>query len=364
MKFKIKREILISILSEYSNMLKDNPIKPVLSGLKIIAKKDKVTFIGTNIEVDLIKEISTPVEIPGTIVLKIGLVLEYIKLLDEEILEFSLEDKFIHVHEARFAIMDEENYPEINKKESRNLLKINGKYLTNLLDRTRFAGVKATDGNTQMECVRALFKPNELNLVATDSFRLLFLRDKTPCIESREISIPLESVSLLCKLLKDVDEEVTLGYNEGDFIVNWNESYFSTKTIALEYPDFKTILRMSAYDKTMEFNKDELKLALKRVTTVAKNSLEIRHGAIFDFKGKKLEISAYSGKAKIKQKVNMLKDGDDLRCSLNCKFIIEYLENVNKNVVISATNHSSMFSIHEINNEDYIYLLMPLALRD
>ena len=38
MKFSIEKEKLISVLSEYTNILKDNPIKPIVSGLKIIAK--------------------------------------------------------------------------------------------------------------------------------------------------------------------------------------------------------------------------------------------------------------------------------------------------------------------------------------
>lgn len=35
MKFSIIREQLISVLSEYTNILKENPIKPIVSGLKL-----------------------------------------------------------------------------------------------------------------------------------------------------------------------------------------------------------------------------------------------------------------------------------------------------------------------------------------
>ena len=45
MKFSIKREELISILSEYTNILKDNPIKPIVSGLQIKAENNLITFV-------------------------------------------------------------------------------------------------------------------------------------------------------------------------------------------------------------------------------------------------------------------------------------------------------------------------------
>ena len=45
MKFSIKREELISILSEYTNILKDNPIKPIVSGLQIKAENNNSTNI-------------------------------------------------------------------------------------------------------------------------------------------------------------------------------------------------------------------------------------------------------------------------------------------------------------------------------
>ena len=162
---------------------------------------------------------------------------------------------FRSVHQAEFSILDASFYPNINELNSTNLLTLNGKHLVNLFEKTKFAGVQISDSTLQMNCVRVIFKPNELNLVATDSFRLLFLRDHTPCLKNKEISIPLDTVTLLCKLLKDYDDEVTLGYSNDILIVKWNESYLSSKTIALEYPDFKTILRMSSYDKTMEIGR-------------------------------------------------------------------------------------------------------------
>lgn len=363
MKFSIKRELLISILSEYTNILKENPIKPIVSGLKIIASNNTVTFIGTNLEVDHIKKVPTDILAEGEVVIKPFLLLEYIKLLDEDEINFSLENGFITVHHAEFSVIEGGGFPLITELPTKTLLTINGSYFIKLLDKAKFAASQSSD-NLQINCVRALFRSNELDLVSTDSYRLLFLRELISCDEEKEISIPMETVNILCKLLKDYDKDITIGYNGDSLIFVWENSYFASKTIALQYPDFKTILRISSFEKTMEFNRDELRSALKRVITVAKTSLDAKFGAIFNFTGKTMIINAFSGRAKINQKVNMIKEGADFKASLNCKFLSDYIDNISDNVIISGTNASSMFEIKEFGNDNYIYILMPLALRD
>ena len=46
MKFSINRQKTIEIIGEYSNILKDNPVKPSLAGLFIQAKNNQVVFKG------------------------------------------------------------------------------------------------------------------------------------------------------------------------------------------------------------------------------------------------------------------------------------------------------------------------------
>lgn len=363
MKFSIEKEKLISVLSEYTNILKDNPIKPIVSGLKIVAKEDTILFIGTNLEVEHIRKVKADIVENGEVIIKPFLLLEYIKLLDENEIEISSNDSFVTVHQAEFSILEGGNYPIIVELEGQNLLSINGAHFVQLLEKAKFAANLSPE-NIQINCVRAVFKKDELNLVSTDSYRLLFLREKINCLESKEISIPMETVNTICKLLKDYDRDILISYSGETLVITWEDSYFSSKTIGLQYPDFKTILRISSFEKKMEFNRDELKSAIKRVISVAKTSLDAKFGAIFNFTGKMMVINAFSGRAKINQKVNMLKEGEDFKASLNCKFVMDYIENISNNVIISGNNASSMFEIKELDNDDYIYILMPLALRD
>ena len=46
MKFSMNREKLNSIITEYTNILKENPVKPILAGLYINVKNNRIIFKG------------------------------------------------------------------------------------------------------------------------------------------------------------------------------------------------------------------------------------------------------------------------------------------------------------------------------
>ena len=59
----------------------------------------------------------------------------------------------------------------------------------------------------------------------------------------------------------------------------------------------------------------------------------------------------------------MIKTGEDLKLGINCKYIKEFVDNTDKNIIIEATNSSSMLKIIEEANENYIHLVMPVNIR-
>lgn len=362
MKFSINRAELINILSDYSSILKDHPVKPIISGLYMKAYSNQITFIGTSLEVNLIKKADAKTEIEGECVFNPALVLEYIKLLDHTELEISLEDNRLVIYNADFAVMDKEEFPEIKEIEGEVSTSILGKELIELLDKVKFSAALSGD-NLTLACVRMVLKENEVNFVSTDSYRLTFIKKEHSCVKDLEISLPVDTVSILCKLLKNSEEEITIAAKDNNVIFNWKNSYFSSRIIELPFPNYRGILGNSNFQKSMEFNTPELKSALKKVMTVAKTNEDTKFGALFDFKDNTLVINSV-GRAKISQKVPMIKDGDNFKASLNTKYLYEFIDNISKNTIISGNGSSSMFEVKEYNNNNYIYILMPLALRD
>lgn len=361
--FSINRINLVEILSEFTNILKDNPIRPVLSGLKIEAIDDKIIFTGTNMETNFIREVRGEVNENGVVVFKPQLVFEYVKLLDNETIIFSLQNETLLIHQAEFTILDADIYPMIPKLTFDKIIDIKGRDLVKSFEKVKFSSAISNE-NLAINCIRTIFSSEGIEFISTDSYRLTYLKEDYPCSLEKELSIPIETIIILCKLMKDLDDIVTIGHNGSTLVFLWKDIYFSTKLIDMPFPNVKAIIAGANFTKMMEFSTKELKSALKKVMTVARTSIETKNGALFEFKNNNLIMSAFSGKAKITQKVNMIKTGEDLRCSLNTKYLYDFIENIEKNTVIKGNAASAMFEVSEFENPSYKYILMPLALRD
>ena len=69
---------------------------------------------------------------------------------------------------------------------------------------------------------------------------ILFLQTLTTFISKKwkklscekEISIPMDTINVICKLLKDSEKEVIIGFSGENIILTWENAYFSSKTIA------------------------------------------------------------------------------------------------------------------------------------
>ena len=221
-----------------------------------------------------------------------------------------------------------------------------------------------TPENLAINTIRINLEDNKIYLITTDSYRLThyFLENKTQF--NKEISIPLEGAIILSKLFRGSKETLNFFIDGSQLRVKTEKLIFSIRLVDLEFPNYNAILNSMNFTKTIEMNLKDFKSSLKKVLTIAKRNQETKNGAYFDFNGNKLKISVSSGNAKTMQKLETIKEGDNFKASLNVKFIEDFLNHIEKNIIIKATNASSMFIFKEMDNDNYTYILMPLALRD
>ena len=159
MKFSINKQKTIEIIGEYSNILKDNPVKPSLAGLFIQAKNNQVVFKGANTEIELIRYANCDIESEGQVLIKPALLLEYIKLIEEE---------YLIVNNAEFSILDDNTYPELTEIIPIVVATENTLKFTILLEKVKFLTNSSNNMDTLFNSIKMIFKDNILELVSTD----------------------------------------------------------------------------------------------------------------------------------------------------------------------------------------------------
>ena len=245
--------------------------------------------------------------------------------------------------------------------------------LKNLFENVMFSASTNVE-NFAVNCVRLDLDGEYLKAIGTDTYRLAYARVQlNPSPNKPEdfgVSIPLETVKGLLKVMKsklgapDEMTAVSIGKNEISFKFVGIEVV--SRLVDLVFPDYKTITSSLDKDRTtVVLGTKNFVPALKRAYSVAKNSLEYRNGAVFNFTQNKLLIKSNGGHSEFKEELATIQNGNDLKIALDVKYLLDFIKKIkDKTVVMKMLNNKSTVLVKGGASDDWLYLMMPLALRD
>nr|DAS95657.1 MAG TPA: beta clamp protein [Caudoviricetes sp.] len=259
-----------------------------------------------------------------------------------------------------------------NSVEALNF-KIKRMELKEALEKVEFSA-SGDPENFAVNCVRLETEDNKLTAVGTDTYRLAMC--ETEIIESQgnvSVSIPLKAVKGLIKTLKSKIqglEETVLVMSDigGKIVFRLGSVDIQTEPVKLVFPDYKAIVKGLKNDKKVMLNTKIFLATLKKAILVAKNNKDAKNGGIFDFSDfseGSLTVKASNEFSEFREKIHTIHTGEYLKISLNIKFLIDYLsKSKNSLTVMEMSNNKSTVLVRDETNSKWIYLIMPLALRE
>ena len=227
--------------------------------------------------------------------------------------------------------------------------------------------------NLAVNCVKLETEENILTTVGTDTYRLAMCETEiTESQGSLSVSIPLKAVKGLIKALKSKIqgiEETVLVMTDISGKINFRLGSVNVRTepVKLSFPDYKTIIKgLKKNDKKVMLNTKVFHVSLRKGLTVAKYYKEAKNGGILDFRGGRLTIKAKDGFAvEYRDTIDIVQTGENLKISLNIKFLVDYLcKSKDSLTVMEMSNERNAVLVRGETDIRWVYLLMPLALRD
>ena len=369
---RVNRNKFLKGIRLVSKAISDNKIRPVISGVYLEAKNDVITLKGTDMDLTISNFMFGAIESEGEIVFSPQLVDEYLKeIADEEIQIVELNGTLLIETEnstSEFTLFESSEYPFIETKVEGQTYEIGREFLLESLEKVKFAANISTD-SVANNCVRIELYDGKIQMAATDSFRLVYLEERLEDAYNGDtrISLPLNSVEALINTLKSVgDEFVKLNFKGNQISFEIEKINLLSRVIDLPYPDFKNLVSNGVFNKTITIDTEEFINVLKRVFVFVKNNSDSKGGAIFYLEGEKFLIEGISESGKIKEDIILKKDGEDLKIQLNVKYLLDFLQNLDKNkkTIIKLSNSRGTVLLKNEEVENYLYITMPLALRD
>ena len=373
---KLKRQDFLKRLKIVEKAINENKIKPIISCAYIETREENLFFCGTNLETTITTEMKCEEIVEeGKIVFQHQLVDEYLREIKDEIVTLSVRDNNLFIESSdsssEFSLMEAEDFPKILVEadffQRQEDFKMNSIELADIFEKVKFAASGSSD-NLSINCVRLESEEDNLKFITTDTYRLVFLEKELEKVnEKLEVSIPLNTIEALAKLLRSIEEtEIKFYFYNKQVYFKLEDTLIISRVIDLAFPNYRGILGNDTYNKTLIINSEKFLKVLRRIIIFVRNNAESKYGATFELEGKELKVNGVNDIAKINEQLEVEYEGDRIKISLNAKFLSDFIQNLNKesNIMLNFISSNSSVKIKKENDDNYLYIVMPLALKD
>lgn len=363
MKFKCEKEILEKT---FSLARKATPNRsgsnPVLSGLFLELKKDKLVVIGSDLDLTIRIEIKVGGEEEGKVVIPGALLADIIRVLDNGQISFVVRDEEIQINsgksEFNLRTLPVDEFPKFEEPGG-NEATLDTKSLANAFEQV----VKAAsmdDARPILTGVLLAAEQEGLRLVATDSYRMAIRDIPGTEILSRDelVLIPSRALDVVKRILGDGNElSVVLGEKEAVFKIG--DTSIVTRLIEGEFPNYKGLIPEKNKNKLI-INREETLAALQRVKLLAREATPIR----LSMTDKKIELLAIEqdiGQAT--EIIDGTYSGEEITVAFNPDYLIDGLDVIStEEVSLETTDALKPAILKGLNEETFLYLLMPVRV--
>ena len=369
----VDRKSLLKAITIVENAVTENKIREVLSGIYIETHEGKAILRGTDLELSINTEIEAQIEEEGKIVIKHKLIEEFLKQISDEKITLIEENGKLVIKASstntEFSLYDAENFPVQSKLENRVEYIFEKEKLLNDIENVKISASPNPE-NLAVNCIRMEIEENKLKLISSDTYRLTYIEedldDAQKGKENLSLSIPLKTIDGLIKIMKLIDEEnITVKSDGSKVFFQFSNVEILTRTIDLQFPDYKSILNNSQHNKKILLNTKDFLSVLRRTAIFVRDNKEAKNGGIFNFSNNKLLLTGTSENAQIKEEIVTIQEGGDLKISLNVRFLLDYISTIEGKVtVLELLNNKSSVIVKDEDNDKSLYFTMPLALRE
>lgn len=368
MKFIIAKKDIFNALSVASKGISNYSPLPSLSGIKIDVNQNNIYFTGSdsNISIQTVicasQDNKLEIESTGSIVIGCTYLLEIVRKIDDETITFdSYDGTLINIssNNSSFTLngIKSIEYPPIDFTQPSMNFKVSSEQLKEVINQTIFA-TSTQETRPVLTGVNFYAIHNELNCVATDSYRLA---KKVIEIDNEcefNITIPNKSLSEVIKIIDNEETiDIALDEKKAQFIIG--DTIIQTRLIDGVYPDTNRLIPES-FDYELIIDKHDILSAIDRASLIKNDGVSVikleLNEAQCIISSKSMEVGSST---EILNGANF--KGKDLHLSFNGKYVFEAVKTLKGSLVrFSFCGEMKAFIIESIDDSSVLQLVLPV----
>ncbi|KNF07299.1 DNA polymerase III subunit beta [Gottschalkia purinilytica] len=364
MKFTIDQNELSKCVNIVQKGISSKTTLPILNGILIYAKNDKLTLTGTDLEIGIETSIDCNIEEEGSIVITSRIFGDIIRKLPNLPINIEVDEKNnVHITcgLSKFNIVGQPSleYPQLPQIDNKNSFEVPKDLLKNMIRQTIFA---TAQDETRPILTGALLEINNENaaLVALDGYRLALKNASVNYKEEIKVVIPSKTLNEVNKILDDDDSDIEISCTDNHIIFNLGNTVITSRLLEGQFLNYKDIIR-NEYKSRVKVKTKSIQESIERASLLAregKNNL-----VKFDVSDDKLVITSNSEIGDVYEEIPIELEGNVIQIAFNSKYILDGIRVIDsEEIILNLVSNVNPCIIKPVEDESYTYLILPVRL--
>jgi len=364
---KAKRDEILAPLAAVSGIIERRHTLPILSNVLIDRAADKLTFLATDIEIQITAR-SPLAAAPETRSVTVGArkLLDILRALPDSA-EVTLQQQekrlLVKAAKSRFSLqtLPAEDFPRLAKPAGEAArFKLAQGALKRLLSLVQYA-MAQQDIRYYLNGLLMVVEDGSLKLVATDGHRLALATLKLGAEAPRqEVIVPRKTVLELSKLLADSEEEVRIELSPTQAAFSFGPIELVSKLVDGKFPDYTRVIP-TQHKNRLQVAREPLRQALLRAAILSNEKFRGVRWVLGE--GSLKIVSSNAEQEEAHEELEVDYSGDVLDIGFNVNYLLDVLNNVPGTELECAFGDASSSALVSYASEkDFKYVVMPMRI--
>ena len=367
MELVVSKNNLLRELQLFQGIVERKNTIPILANVLMEAKGEEVKFLATDLEVGLRSKCAAAVSKGGSLTLPAKKLYEIVKSLPETDIRIAEDKGGVKVaadrFDSRMQTLPREDFPTLPDASGKARAVLPRSAVKEMVAKTQYA-ITGEDTRFFLNGAKLVLKPQSLTLVATDGHRLALVdvQHDTGITQEVGVILPKKTLLELGKLLAEGEGDVQFESGENHLFFEVAGRVLISRMIDGQFPTYERVIP-KGNDKTIEFDRERLTNAVKRVALL---SNERSRAVKFEIDQGKVEVTSSSSEfGEAHEQLPVEYPGPALTISFNAQYVLDFLNVVETDVVsLSLKDEVSQAVMKPVGAKgyDYTYVIMPMRI--
>jgi DNA polymerase-3 subunit beta len=368
--FQVEKEILYNGLRIVERATAQKGLQPVLSNVLFEAiDKNTLRLSATDFDLTIVTNIEAQISNEGAITLPAKKLIDIISRLSNGIINFELNNNTMTItnNKSKFDIIgiSSTEFPKIEYlSDVDKEIEIDLKPFISAIKEAGYAAAAYESNNNLLSGVVCDISKNVIEIASTDGNRLARARKiiDNKNDSNEKLIIPSKVLHEFLKISYFIDEDTVKLYpQETKLMIKTSNITIISNIMSGQYPQYNLLIPQT-FPKEAKINVSKMIAALERVSTMVNEKTSIVR---FEFTKNVLNLKADTPEAGNSQdEIEIIYNGENLTIAFNYRYLLECFKNIeSEDFIICMNTNLSATVIKPDNEEDFIYLVMPVQIR-